>query len=146
MEPICKSQIGDRAPFWCTYIIFTISYVQCFVSPVIFHQAANYTQDLHWNLPSDWLFHNMPSGYMDRYGWMKAVSLFSRTYGSSKFNQPVLLFDGHDSHFYDRATHLLRSPHISPFILKSSDSTNKHPNDNGPNLNLKRYYGIAKLK
>ena len=113
---------------------------------MIVHQAENYTHDIHWNLPSDWLVHNTPSGYMDRNGCMKAMSIFSRTCGASKINPQVLFFDGHDSHFDDRATHILRSHHISPFILKAGDSTNDQPNDNGPNLKLKRYYGIAKVK
>ena len=59
-------------------------------------------------------------------------------------NPQVLFFDGHDSHFDDRAIHILRSHHISPFILKAGDSTNDQPNDNGPNCMLKRYYSIAK--
>ena len=113
---------------------------------MIVHQAENYTQDLHLNPPSDWLVHNTPSGYMDRYVWIKATSIFSRTCGASKLNSQVLFFDGHNSHFDKRATHLLRSHHISSFILKAGDSDNDQPNDNGPNLKLKRYYGIAKVK
>ena len=116
------------------------------MSPMIVNQGENYTQDIHWNLPSDWLVHNAPSGYMDRYIWMKETSLFTRTCGASKLDPQVIFFDGHDSHFHDRATHLFRSQHISPFILNAGDSTNDHPNDNGPNLKLKRYYGIEKLK
>ena len=77
---------------------------------------------------------------------MKATSLFSRTCGDSKINPQVLFFDGHDSQFDDRATHLLRSHHISPFIPKEVDSTNDKPNDTGPNLKLKRYYSISKVK
>ena len=114
--------------------------------PMIVNQAENYTQDIHWDLPSDWLVHSTPSGYMDRDGWMKATSLFSRTCGSSNMNPRVLFFDGHGSHFDDRGTHILRSHHISPFILKEGDSTNDQTNDNGPNLKLKRYYGISKVK
>ena len=113
---------------------------------MIVHQGGNYTQDLHWNLPSDWLVHCMLSGYMDRDGCMKAMSLFSITCGSSKINPQVLFFDSHDSHFNDRATHILRSHQISPFILKAGDSTNDQPNENGPNLKLKRYYSMAKTK
>ena len=79
-------------------------------------------------------------------GWMKAISLFSRTCGAININPQVLFFDGHDIHFDDRATHLLRSHHISPFILKVGNSTNDQPNDNGPNLKLKRYYGIETVK
>ena len=77
---------------------------------------------------------------------MKSMSLFSRTCVASNINPQVLFFDGHDSRFDKKAKHLLRSHHISPFILKAGDSTNGRPNDNGPNLKLKRYYGIAKLK
>ena len=83
---------------------------------------------------------------MDRDGWMKAMILFSRTFGYRKMNPQVLFFDCHDSHFDDKATHILRSCHISPFILKAGDSTNDQPNDNGLNLKLKRYYGISKTK
>ena len=79
-------------------------------------------------------------------GWMKAISLFSRTCVASKINPHVLFFDGHDSHFDDKATHLSRSHNISLFILKAGDYTNDHKNDNGPNLKLKRYCGIAKVK
>ena len=116
------------------------------MTPVIIHKAENYTQDLHWNLPSDWLFHNTALGYMDMYGWMKAMSIFSRNYGTSKLNPQVLLFDLLNSHSNERATHLLLSYHISPFILKAGDSNNDQTNDNGTKLKLNRYYGIAKVK
>ena len=145
-QRIWKYQTGERAPFWCTDLIFTGADGRCFMPPMIVHQAANYTQYLHWNLPSDWLVHCTPSGYMYRDGWMKEMSILSRTCGSSKMNPQVLFFDGHDSHFDDRATHILRSHRISPFILKAGDSTNDQPNDNGPNRMLKRYYSIARVK
>ena len=83
---------------------------------------------------------------MDRDGWMKEIILFSSTCGSVKINPQVLFFDGHYIRFDYRATHILRSHHISSFILKSGDSTNYQPNDNGPNLKLKIYYGIEKVK
>ena len=75
--------------------------------PMIVHKAENYTQDLHWNLPSDWLVHNTLSGYMERDGWMNAMSLLSRTCGAIKLNAQVLFFDVHGIHFDDRSTHLL---------------------------------------
>ena len=83
---------------------------------------------------------------MDRDNWIKTMGLFSRNCGYSKLNPQVRFFDIHDSHFNDRATHIFQSHHILAFILKASDSTNYQPNDNGPNLNLNSYYGIAKLK
>ena len=104
------------------------------------------TNDLHWNLRSDWLVHNTASEYMDRDGWMKAMSIFSMTCGASKLNPQVLFFDGRGRHFDERATHLLQYHHISPFILKAGNSTNDHPNDNGTKLKLKRYYSIEKVK
>ena len=78
--------------------------------------------------------------------WIKAMSLFSRTCGAIKLNPQVLFFDGHYSHLNERATHILLSHHISPFILETRDSTKDHPNYNGANLKLKRYSRIAKLK
>ena len=74
---------------------------------MIAYQAANYTEDIHWNLPSDWIVYNTLSGYIDRDGWMKAMNLFSGTCGSSESNPQVLLFDGHDSHLDYRSTHIL---------------------------------------
>ena len=74
-----KSQTGERAPFWCTALIFARADGQCFMPPMIVRQADNYTQYLHWNLLSDWLVYNLPSGYIDRDLWMKETSLFSRT-------------------------------------------------------------------
>ena len=38
---IWRIQTGDRRPFWCTDIIFARADVQCFMSPMIVHQAAN---------------------------------------------------------------------------------------------------------
>ena len=83
---------------------------------------------------------------MDRDGWMKAIIPFSRTCGAIKINPQVLLFDGYERQLNDRYTYLLLSHHTPPFILKEGNSTNDQPNDNGPNLKLKRYYGIAKVK
>ena len=87
-ERIWKSQTGERSHFLCTSLFFSRAYDQCFMPPMIVHQAENYTQDLHWNLPSDWLVHNTLLGYMDRGVWMKAMSLFSRTCGASKMTPP----------------------------------------------------------
>ena len=83
---------------------------------------------------------------MDRDGWIKAMLLLSRTCGASNLNPQVLFFDGHDSHFGDRATHILQYHHIYPFILKAGNSTNYQSNDNGPNMKLNRYYVIEKVK
>ena len=33
---------------------------------------------------------------------------------------------------------------IQPFVLKAGDSTNDHPNDNGPNSKLESLYNVVK--
>ena len=33
--------------------------------PVVVFQITHYTQDIHYNIPSDQVIHNSPSGYMD---------------------------------------------------------------------------------
>ena len=38
---IWKSQTGERAPFWCTALIFTRAGDQCFMPPMIVHRAEN---------------------------------------------------------------------------------------------------------
>ena len=35
---------------------------------------------------------------------------------------------------------------IQPFVLKAGDSTNDHPNDNGPNYKLKSLYNVKNIK
>ena len=40
----------------------------------------------------------------------------------------------------------MQSKNIQPFILKSGDSINNRPNDNGPNSKLKALYNISKDK
>ena len=119
---IWKYTTGERSPFWCTALIFNRSYGQLFVPPVIIHQVENYTYDHHWNLPSDWIVHNTPSRSINRNGWMKAMIIFSRTYGAIKLNPQVLLFDVHNIHFDDRATHLLQYHNIYSFILNANES------------------------
>ena len=77
------------------------------MTPVIVHQEENYAQDLHWDISTYFLVHHVPLGYIYRGGWMKAMSLFSRTCVDSKLSSQVLLFDVHDSHFDYRATHII---------------------------------------
>ena len=111
--------------------------------PVIVHQESNYTQDLHYKIPKDWLVHNTPSGYMDRDVRMKAMIHFKTVCGSKKINPQVLFYDGHSSHFDGRAIHNLCSNHIEPFVLEAGDSVNDQQNDNGLNLKQNIFYGQA---
>ena len=40
----------------------------------------------------------------------------------------------------------MQSKNIQPFILKSGDSINDQPNENGLNLTLKALYNVSKAK
>ena len=112
--------------------------------PVIIHQSKEYSQDLHHNIPLNWTVHHTSSGYMDRDGWLKAMTQFSNICGASPVNNQILLFNGHHSHFDDRALAHMQNKNIQPFILKVGESINDQPNDNGSNSTLKALYNLSK--
>ena len=85
------------------------------------HQANEYSQDLHHIIPLDWKVHQTPSGYMDRYRWIKSMTQFSNILGSHPVNNQIQLFVGRDNHFDDRALTEIQSKKIQPFILKTGD-------------------------
>ena len=144
-DRLWSNKTGEISSLWCTSLIFTRSYGQCFIPPVVVHQSTHYTQDLHYNIPSDWIVQNSPSGYMDRYGWHKSMSHFASMCFSSPLNTQVLFYDGYDSRFDDRALNILHKHNIQYFILKTGDSVHDHPNDNGPNIKLNNLYGDSRM-
>ena len=113
---------------------------------VVVHQSKEYSQYLHHNIPFDWSVHHIPSGYMDRYGWLKAMIQLSNICGASPVNNQILFLDGHDSHFGDRALTKMQRKNIHPFILKAGNSINDHPNYNRSNSTLKSLYNFLKAK
>ena len=141
-----KTQTGEREPFWCTSLIFTHADVQCFIPPELVHQGTRHTQDLHYNIPSDWVVHHSLSGYIDNDGWLKSMYHFDSMCFSSTLNSQVLLHDGHGRKFDDRALYILWSYHIQSFFLKAGGSVHDQFNDNFPNLKLKNLYGCAIMK
>ena len=114
--------------------------------PVVVHQAKEYSQYLHRNIPIDWTVQHTPSSYIDRDGWIKAMTQFSNKCDSSPVNNHILFFDGYDSHFDNRALTQIQIKNIHSFILKAGDSINDQTNDNGPNSKLKALYNILKAK
>ena len=139
-----KLQIGEKAPFWCTLLVFTRSGGKCFMPPIIVNQSQEYSQDLHFNIPLDWTDHHTPSGYMDGYGWLKSMTQFSNLCGASPVNNQILLFGGHGSHFNNSTLRQMLCRNIQPFVLKAGNSINDQPNDNGPNVKMKSLYNMAK--
>ena len=67
--------------------------------PIIVHQAKDYSEDLYYNVPLDWIVHHIPSGYMDRDGWLQFMTQFSYVCGASPVNNQILFFGGHRIHF-----------------------------------------------
>ena len=142
-DRLWRTNTGDRAPFWCTALIFIHAGGQCFVPPVVVHQRTRYSEDLHYNTSRDWAIHNLPSGYMDRGSWHKSMSHFSFVCFYFPLNTQVLLYYGHDSHFGGRVLEILRRHNIYYFILKAGYSVHDQPNDNGKNMKLNNLYGNA---
>ena len=97
------------------------------------HQSKYYSKDPHSFIPLDCTFHCTPSGYMDRYGWLKAMTQFSNIYGASPVNNQIIFFSGNDSHFYYYVRIHTNLQNIQLFVLNSGDSSNNHPNYNGTN-------------
>ena len=61
-----------------------------------------------------------------------------------RFKKIILFFDGHYSHFNTGALRIMRCINIQPFVLKSGNSINNQPNDNGTNAKLKSLYNVVK--
>ena len=80
---------------------------------------------------------------MDRERWLKVMTQFSNICGASPVNNQILFFDGNDSHFDDVALRQIMCKKIQPFVLKSDESVNDQPNDNGPNAKLNYLYNVA---
>ena len=132
-----KVKTGELSPFWCTLLLFNQDDGQCFIPPIILHQAKEYYQYLHHNVPLDWIVHHTPSDYMDRDGWLKYMTRLSNVCGASHVNNQIPFFDGHNSHFDNLAPRKMKCKTIQPFVLKAADSINNQPNKNVPNSKLK---------
>ena len=72
------------------------------------------------------------------------MTQLSNLCGASPVGKHIILFDGHDSHFYERALRQINFKNIQPFVLKSGDSINNQPNDNVTNAKLKSLYNVVK--
>ena len=82
---------------------------------------------------------------MDHGGWHKSMSHFASMCCSSPLNPQVLLYDGHDIYFDDRALDILFKHNLQSFIIKAGDSVHDQPNDNSPNMKLNNLYGNARM-
>ena len=71
------------------------------------------------------------------------MNQFSNVCGTSPVKNQIILFDGHDSHFDNRALRQMMYRNIQPFVMKSGNSINDQPNYNGPNSKLKSLYNVV---
>ena len=88
---------------------------------MVAHQRTHHTQDLHYNIPSDWVIQNSLSGYMGRDAWHKFMFHFASLCFSYPLNPQVLFYDVYDSSFDDRELETLHKHNIQSFILKAGD-------------------------
>ena len=139
-----KVQTGEQAPFWCTLLVFNQAGGQCFMPCIIVHQYNYYSKDTHFSIPLEYTVHHTRSGYMDKYGWLGAITQFSNECGASPVKNQIIFFDGHDRQFYDIVIIHIENQNIQPFVLKSGDYVNDQTNDNVPNAKIKSNFNEAK--
>ena len=89
------------------------------IPPVAVHQSTHCAQYLYCDIPSDWVVHNSPSGYMYHDGWHKFMARFVTMCCSSPRILQVLFYYGHGIHFDDREINILSRHHIQYSFLKA---------------------------
>ena len=122
-----KVKTGERSSFWCTLLVFTQADGECFTPPIIVHRYKEYSQDLHYNIPLDWIIHHTPYSYIYRDGWLKAMTQLSNIFCASPFNNHILLFDGHESHFDDDALRQMMCKNIQRFVQNQANPSTTSP-------------------
>ena len=80
--------------------------------PDVVHKAKEYSQDIHHNILLDWTFHHTPYGYLDRYGWLKAMTQLYNMCGTYPVKNQILFFGGNDSPFDNSALTQVQSKNI----------------------------------
>ena len=107
------------------------AYGKCFMPLNIVNQSKEYWQDIHHNIPLYWAVHHTTSIYMDRDGWLKAVTQFSNICGASPVKNYILLFGEHYSHFNDRALIQTQRKKSIPSYLKQVTQSTTSPMTTG---------------
>ena len=91
------------------------------------------------------IYHMCPSGYMGRYGWLKAMTQLSKICGASPVNNKILLFGGQDSHFDGRDLTQMQSKTSSPSYLKQVTPSTTSPITMGLTQNWRLYTIFRRL-
>ena len=114
-----------------------------FIPPCIVHKGSKFTEGHTIYLPDNWIIHLTESGYMDRDGYFKVITMFAKFSGATETNPQFLYQDAHDSHWDPDALSFAAANHVYVFFLKAQNSEEDQPLDNGPNCLLKRMYSIV---
>ena len=150
---------SEHAAFWCT--VFSVTKADgTLLPPVVLHQGVDnelsqascslgdaFTSDPaitgseHGppNVPRDWMVRQSSSGYMTEEIWMDVANHI--ILNCPRANGPYLLYiDGHGSHWNEKALRKLKDHGIYVCFLRSHNSEQDQPNDNGFNSRQKSVY------
>ena len=137
------TQTGEHNEFWVTVCFGSRADGEMSMPPVVVHQGGSETEmpaNFSLYLDASFGIHATPSGYMNRVGFRAVAEQFVK-FAEPRADRPQYLFiDGHDSHFDYEALCFLIENHVRVFFLKSNDSINDQPQDNGMNKCLRSYY------
>ena len=133
------TQTREWTPFWCTLLVFTWSDRQWFMPYIIVNKAKDYTQYNPFNIPLDWLFHHTLPVYINRHGQLKDMHRSYTLCAASTVNNKIIFFSVNYIHFDDCTLCYTEDQNIQPFVLKSVNSGNDQPKNNGSNRKMKSY-------
>lgn len=140
-----RSVYGEKSPYWASILFASRADGQLHIPPTVVHQGASTTTlplSFAKNLMDDGVIHASPSGYMDQDGFRKFAVHFVAFSGAKPGNFQYLYLDGHESHWDSEALAYLLNNSVRPMFLKSNDSINDQPNDNGMNSRLRSVYNL----
>ena len=154
-----KTQVlrcSEHALFWTSAVIFSCADGSLSIPPFVVHQGCedsvclmstaigedvDAAGNLANQLPSTWGVAQSPSGYVVAGIWRRACA---HLINSLPARRPYFLYmDGYAAHFDEFALNLLRNAHVYIIFLRSQNSENDQPNDNGLNAILKRCYDVC---
>ena len=151
---------GEHAPFWAT--VFSVTKADgTLLPPVVIHEgdddlvseancmcgdiqlpnpaAGETCAQAPKPLPRNWLIRQSKSGYMTQSLW-NSVADHIISYCPPAAGPYLLFIDGHHSHWNVEALRKLKTARIYVCFLRSNNSENDQPNDNGFNALQKAVY------
>ena len=142
----------DRNSYW-TSLYFTTCGDGTFLDMMVIHKGGTTTGTtmpghISMNLPPNFIVSETPSGYMTQPEFEKAIlQLHEYRKKQKREHIPSFFFmDAHDSHWGSVGLDFCLKHNIFPFFLRSNNSTEDQPNDNGSNAVVQAAYTKAQLR